>query len=51
MRSQINDVTFRILYKSPAEFKGGTLAFVKVSTGKEKYCDLETEAARALVTD
>jgi arylsulfatase len=35
------------LYKSPGEFKGGTIAFVKVSTGKEKYSDLETEAARA----
>jgi arylsulfatase len=35
------------LYKSPGEFKGGTISFVKVSTGKEKYSDLETEAARA----
>ena len=35
------------LYKSPGEFKGGTIAFVKVSTGKETYSDLETEAARA----
>ena len=34
-------------YKSPGEFKGGTISFVKVSTGKEKYSDLETEAARA----
>ena len=34
-------------YKSPGEFKGGTISFVKVSTGKEKYSDLETEAKRA----
>jgi arylsulfatase A-like enzyme len=34
-------------YKSPGEFKGGNIVFVKVSTGKEKYSDLETEAARA----
>jgi len=35
------------MYKSPGEFKGGTISFVKVSTGNEKYSDLETEAARA----
>jgi hypothetical protein len=35
------------LYKSPGEFKGGNIAFVRISTGKEKYSDLETEAARA----
>jgi arylsulfatase len=34
-------------YKSPGEFKGGSISFVKVSTGKEQYSDLETEAARA----
>lgn len=28
------------LYKSPGDFKGGTIAFVTISTGKEKYCDL-----------
>jgi hypothetical protein len=39
------------LYKSPGEFKGGTIAFVKVSTGSEKYADLETEAARAWATE
>jgi arylsulfatase len=39
------------LYKSPGEFKGGTIAFVKVSTGNEKYIDLETEAARAWATE
>ena len=39
------------LYKSPGEFKGGTISFVKVSTGKEKYIDLETEAARAWATE
>ena len=39
------------LYKSPGEFKGGTITFVKVSTGKEKYTDLKTEAVRALVEE
>ncbi len=40
----------KILYKhynTPGEFKGGTISFVTVSTGKEKYSELETEAARA----
>ena len=36
------------LYSSPGEFKGGNIFFVKVSTGKEQYLDLENEAARAL---
>jgi hypothetical protein len=35
------------LYNTPGEFKGGTISFVTVSTGKEKYSELETEAARA----
>ena len=35
------------LYKSPGEFEGGTISFVKVSTGKESYLDLENEVARA----
>jgi arylsulfatase len=39
------------LYKSPGEFKGGTIAFVKVSTGKEKYSDLQAEAARAMAIE
>ncbi len=34
-------------YKSPGEFKGGTIHFVTVSTGKEKYSDLQKDAARA----
>jgi arylsulfatase len=34
-------------YKSPGEFTGGTISFVKVSTGKEQYIDLEREAQRA----
>ena len=38
-------------YQSPGEFKGGTIAFVKVSTGKENYRDMATEAARALVAE
>jgi arylsulfatase len=39
------------LYASPGEFKGGTIAFVKVSTGKEQYLDLEKEAARVLAKE
>ena len=39
------------LYKTPGEFKGGTVHFVKVSTGKEQYLDLEREAARALAKE
>jgi arylsulfatase len=38
-------------YKSGFEFKGGNIAFVKVSTGKEQYMDLEKEAARAFVKE
>ncbi len=34
-------------YKSPGEFTGGTISFVKISTGKEQYIDLEREAQRA----
>jgi arylsulfatase len=34
-------------YKSPGEFTGGIISFVKVSTGKEQYIDLEREAQRA----
>ena len=36
------------LYKTPGEFKGGTIFFVTVSTGKEQYLDLEKEAARKM---
>jgi hypothetical protein len=35
------------LYKSPGEFKGGSIQFVTVSTSKEQYIDLEKEAQRA----
>jgi arylsulfatase len=35
------------LYKAPGEFTGGEISFVTVNTGKEKYLDLEKEAARA----
>lgn len=35
------------LYKSPGEFKGGTISFVTVSTGKEQYSDLQKDAQRA----
>jgi arylsulfatase A-like enzyme len=34
-------------YTTNNSFKGGTISFVKMSTGKESYNDLETEAARA----
>jgi arylsulfatase len=36
------------LYKSPGEFKGGTVFFVTVSTGKEHYVNLEKDAQRML---
>ena len=36
------------LYNSPGEFKGGTISFVTVSTGKEQYVDLEKDAQRIL---
>jgi arylsulfatase len=39
------------LYKSPGEFKGGIIRFVTVSTGDEKYIDLEKDAQRALKTE
>jgi arylsulfatase len=39
------------LYQSPGEFKGGNISFVKVSTGKEKYIDLENEAQRAMAIE
>jgi arylsulfatase A-like enzyme len=35
------------MYASPGEFTNGKINFVTVSTGKEKYSDLETDAARA----
>ncbi len=39
------------LYKSPGEFKGGNISFVKVSTGKENYSDLQTEASRTFAKE
>ena len=36
------------LYQSPGEFKGGTISFVTVSTGKEEYLAMEQEAARKM---
>lgn len=39
------------LYKTPGEFKGGSINFVTVSTGKETYSDLEKEAARAFAKE
>lgn len=39
------------LYKSPGEFKGGHISFVKVSTGNEQYSDLEKDAQRMFSTE
>lgn len=39
------------LYSSPGEFKGGTIHFVTVSTGKEQYKDMAAEARRAMVAE
>ena len=39
------------LYKAPGEFKGGTISFVTVSTGKEPYADLEKKAALVMNRD
>ena len=38
-------------YKSPGEFKGGTILFVAVTTEKAQYLDLETMAAGAFARD
>ena len=38
-------------YKSPAEFKGGTIKFVAVTVEKAQYLDLETLAAGAFARD
>lgn len=38
-------------YKTPGEFKGGTISFVTVSTGKENYVDLQKEAARQFMAE
>jgi len=38
-------------YKSPAEFTGGTIKFVGVTTEKAQYLDLETMAAAAMSVD
>ena len=38
-------------YKSPGEFKGGTIHFVTVSVGKEQYIDLEKEKQRLLLAE
>ena len=40
-----------VVAAAPGEFKGGNISFVKVSTGKEQYLDLEKEAARAFRTE
>lgn len=42
------DPVSKLYTSSTSEFEGGEIAFVTVSTGKEKYIDLEMEAARAL---
>jgi len=38
-------------YKSPGEFKGGTILFVAVTVEKKQYLDLEKLAAAAFVVD
>jgi len=38
-------------YKSPGEFKGGTILFVAATTEKKQYLDLETLAAGAFARD
>lgn len=42
------DPVSKLYTTKTSEFKGGTIAFVKVSTGKEQYLDPEREAQRAL---
>ena len=39
------------LYKTPGEFKGGTIQFVGVTTEKAQYLDLETLARAAMAVD
>ena len=38
-------------YKPGFDFKGGNIHFVKVSTGKELYADMEKDLARAFATE
>ena len=38
-------------YKSPGEFKGGTIKFVGVTVEKAQYLDLERLAAAAMSVD
>jgi arylsulfatase len=38
-------------YKSPGEFKGGTILAVAVSVGKRQYLDLEKVAAAAFAVE
>ncbi|HOX83877.1 MAG TPA: hypothetical protein PLS08_12670, partial [Chryseolinea sp.] len=42
------DPVSKLYTSTTSEFKGGTIAFVKVSTGTEQYLDLEKEAARMI---
>jgi len=39
------------LYPKSSHFKGGTIHYVKISTGKESYSDLEREQLRAQKTE
>jgi arylsulfatase len=39
------------LYKSPGEFKGGTILGVAVTTEKEQYLNLEKLAMAAFAVD
>ena len=38
-------------YKSPGEFKGGTIVFVGMTVEKSQYLDLERLAAGAFASD
>ena len=42
------DPVSKLYTTKTSEFKGGTIAFVKLSSGKEQYLDPEREAQRAL---
>ena len=39
------------LYKSPGEFKGGTISFVTVHVGKLEYKDLQEESKRRAMVE
>jgi arylsulfatase len=45
------DPVSKMYTSESSRFKGGNIAYVTVSTGKEQYSDLEMEAQRALKTE